>query len=164
MQKIITRVGHLVSYLCGLLVLIIVTQVIARYAFGRGFVMLEELEWHLYAVGFLIGLPYCAVNDLNIRIDLFYLRFSQRKKAWMEVFSILVIFLPFVIMMFMHSLNFVEHSWNLGERSEAPLGLPYRWLIKSVIPFAFLLLGLAGVCRFITAIQSLRQEARNGRK
>jgi TRAP-type mannitol/chloroaromatic compound transport system permease small subunit len=164
MEKIITKVGHLVSYLCGLLLLIIVAQVIARYAFGRGFVILEELEWHLYAVGFLIGLPYCAANDLNIRIDLLYAGFSRSKKAWMEIFSILVLFMPFVIMMLMHSLDFVAHSWNLGERSEAPLGLPYRWVIKSVIPVAFLLLALAGISRLVTAMQTLRQEEDNGRK
>jgi TRAP-type C4-dicarboxylate transport system permease small subunit len=38
------------------LVAVIVVQVIARYAFGKGSIMMEELQWHLYAIGFMLGL------------------------------------------------------------------------------------------------------------
>lgn len=154
--------GRLVSYLCALLVVVIVGQVLARYVFGRGFVMLEELEWHLYAVGFLIGISYCAVRDGNVRMDLLYRKYSVRTKAWLELFTVVALLMPFVVIMLIHSWDFFYQSWAMGERSNAPLGLPCRWAVKGFLPLAILLLGLAGVVRFCKAIAVLRGEGTDG--
>ncbi|MBW1785792.1 MAG: TRAP transporter small permease subunit [Deltaproteobacteria bacterium] len=162
LERFIEGFGRLVSYLCAVLVAVIVIQVVARYVFGRGFVVLEELEWHLYAVGFLIGMSYCAVKDANVRMDLIYRGFSSRTKAWLEIFTILALVLPFVVVMVIHGWNFFAHSWTLGESSDAPLGLPYRWIIKGFLPFSLVLLGLAGAARFFRAIEVLRGDNAHG--
>jgi TRAP-type mannitol/chloroaromatic compound transport system permease small subunit len=57
--------------------------------------------------------------------------------------------MPFIVVIFLHSLDFVADSWRINEHSDAPSGLPWRWLIKSVIPVSFGLLGLAVISRFI---------------
>lgn len=162
LDRFIQGFGQLVSYLCALLVVVIVGQVLARYVFGRGFVMLEELEWHLYAVGFLVGISYCAVRDGNVRMDLLYRNYSTRTKAWLELFSVVALLMPFVVIMLIHSWEFFYQSWSIGERSNAPLGLPCRWAMKGFLPLAILLLGLAGVVRFFKAIALLRGEDSNG--
>ena len=148
--------GQLTSYLCALLVAVIVGQVTARYLFGRGFVVLEELEWHLYAIGFLVGVSYCAVKDTNVRMDLLYRNYSLRTKAWLEVFTVVAMIMPFVVVMLIHSWDFFYQSWSIGESSNAPLGLPCRWAIKGFLPLAIILLGLAGVVRLFKAIAVLR--------
>src|SRR6056297_27871 len=78
-------IGHAVSWLWVVLVAIIVLNVTLRYAFGEGRVELEELQWHLYAVGFLIGFAYCLVYDSHVRVDVFHARFRLRTKAWIEL-------------------------------------------------------------------------------
>ena len=40
------------------MLLVIVVNVTLRYVFGQGLIQLEELQWHLYSVGFLLGLSY----------------------------------------------------------------------------------------------------------
>ena len=45
------------------------------------------------------------------------------------------------------SFPFVEKSWKVGEISQSPGGLPFRWLLKAVIPFSFFLLGLSILSR-----------------
>ena len=162
LDRFIQGFGLWTSSLCILLMVVIVVQVVARYAFGRGFVVLEELEWHLYAVGFLIGMSYCAVKDTNVRMDLLYHNFSSRKKAWMEIFSVIFLVLPFVVVIFIHSAEFVQQSWSLGEKSSAPLGLPFRWIIKGFLPLGILLLGLASVVRFFKAIEILKRRSTDG--
>ena len=159
LTRFVMGAGPVVMYVNGILVLVIVIQVLLRYAFGRGLVTLEELEWHLWAVAFLFGLSYCVANDSNIRMDLLCRKLSARSREWMDAFGILFLVLPFVVVMFVHGLDFVHHSWVLSERSEAPLGLPYRWVIKSFVPICMAMLGLAALARLIRAFEILRKRS-----
>jgi TRAP-type mannitol/chloroaromatic compound transport system permease small subunit len=59
---------------------------------------------------------------------------------------------------FLQSLDFVQESWRVNERSDAPLGLPWRWAIKSVIPISFGLLIAAAVARVVRIIAILRRK------
>lgn len=153
LKQLIETIGWGISWLCLVLVCITVIQVIARYVFAHGFVALEELEWHLYATGFLAGLSYCAVADTHIRMDLLHRRFSAKTRSWLELFSMLFLLLPFTCIAFIHSFDFFFDSWKVGERSQAPLGLPYLWFIKGVLPLSLILLGCASLYRIHHSIR-----------
>ena len=47
-------------------------------------------------------------------------------------------------------------AYRVGEASTSPQGLPYRWIVKAVIPASFLLLFLAALARLIQEVQLLR--------
>ena len=138
-----------VSWVWLLLMLVIVVNVIMRYAFGQGRVEFEEIQWHLYAVGFLFGLASCMSDDNHIRVDVFFARMSLRTQAWIELYGLLLLFLPFIAMVLLFSLPFVKYSWLIAEISDAPGGLPYRWVIKSVLPLGMVLLLIAGFRRLL---------------
>ncbi|MDV7339354.1 TRAP transporter small permease subunit [Terasakiella sp. A23] len=146
-DKFIRYVGNVVCGVNGLLVLAIIGNVALRYGFSNGQIWLEELQWHLYGAGVMMGLSYAQVNDSHIRVDIFHARFSDRTKRIIEIIGILLFILPFIWVVFYHSLDFVADAWRTGERSDAPLGLPFRWAIKAVIPLSFGLLGLAILSR-----------------
>jgi TRAP-type mannitol/chloroaromatic compound transport system permease small subunit len=135
------------SWLWLLLVAVVVINVAMRYLFGQGRVEFEEIQWHLYAIGFLVALATCMDADDHVRVDVFHERMSLRMQAWIELYGLLLLFLPFVTALFIFSVPFVSYSWQIGEVSDAPGGLPYRWLIKSILPLAMLLLLVAGVSR-----------------
>jgi TRAP-type mannitol/chloroaromatic compound transport system permease small subunit len=141
------------------LMLVIIVQVILRYAFGKGLVLLEELQWHLYAVAFMVGLSYVLTEDANIRLDILHSRFSRRTCEMIEIGGIVLLLMPFITIFFLHGLDFVANSWRVAERSDAPMGLPYRWAIKAVIPISFGLLFLAAVSRLIKAVAYLTGES-----
>lgn len=140
-------VGELASVLWTLLVLVILVQVVARYAFGQGSIMMEELQWHLYAIGFMLGLSFTEIRERNVRIDVLAERFQPRTRLWIELLGTVLLFLPFTLIVIWYAMPFVATSWNLNEVSAAPGGLPYRWFIKSFIVTAFVLLALAGLGR-----------------
>ena len=52
------KIGYLVGWLTTLMVLIVFYDTVMRYAFNKGNVALQELEWHLFAIVFLIGAAY----------------------------------------------------------------------------------------------------------
>lgn len=146
-DRAIQKIGHLIAWVYVLLVLIIVTQVILRKGFSSGLIIFEELQWHLYAVGVIFGLSYAQTTNSHIRVDLFYSGFRAKTKHIIEILGILFLVLPFISVIFIHSIDFVAESYRINEHSESPSGLPYRWLIKSAIPSSMILLGIAVLSR-----------------
>lgn len=139
--------GEAGSVLWTILVGVIVFQVVLRYGFGLGSIMLEETQWHLYAVGFLLGLSFTEVQERNVRIDVLAERFSYKTRLWIEFFGITCFLLSFSLLVIWFAVPFVVGSWQLNEVSAAPGGLPYRWILKSFMVTAFALLSLAGIAR-----------------
>lgn len=155
-DRIIEFFGEIASWLWTLLMLLIVYQVIQRYVFGKGSIMMEEMQWHLYAIGFLLGLAATEIRERHVRIDVLAEMLPQRTRLWIELFGISFLLLPFVAVMLWFAWPFVQNSYQLHEVSAAPDGLPYRWALKSFIISAFVLLGLAGSSRLSRVIAALR--------
>lgn len=153
-DRLVRKIGHVVCWANAALIVVIITQVVLD-GFGAGRVALDELQWHLYAFAVMMGASYAQVTNSQIRVDVIASRLSLRAMRRWEVFGIVAFALPFVAVVFIHSLDFLTESWRLGERSDAPLGLPWRWAIKSVIPISFALLGLALVSRLVRELAGL---------
>ncbi len=143
----LARIGELASWIWLLLLGVIVLNVTLRYAFGFGRIEFEELQWHLYSLGFLSGLSYCAQADAHIRVDVLHERFSPRAQAWIELYGILLLLLPYVALVGFYSVPFTIDSFVRGEISPSPGGLPYRWAIKSTLLIGFALLAFSAVAR-----------------
>lgn len=143
----VVRLGDAVSWVWLVLVAVIISNVILRYAFGAGRIEFEELQWHLYAVGFLSGLSYCMQANSHVRIDVLHERLRPRLQAWIELYGLLLLLFPFVSLICVYGVPFVADSFRNGEISPSPGGLPYRWIIKSALVGGFALLALAGVSR-----------------
>jgi TRAP-type mannitol/chloroaromatic compound transport system permease small subunit len=146
-ERLLNWVGEAASLLWTILVLVIVVQVFLRYVLGLGSVMLEETQWHLYAVGFLLGLSFTEMRDRNVRIDVLAERFSLKTRLRIEFFGITFFLLGFSLLVIWFAVPYVVTSWQLNEVSAAPGGLPYRWALKSFLITAFALLALAGIGR-----------------
>jgi TRAP-type mannitol/chloroaromatic compound transport system permease small subunit len=156
-DDIILRIGHTLMWANVIVIFVIILQVVLRYGFGHGLVLLEELQWHFYAVAFMFGLSYAMMTDSHVGMDLVYERLSPKWQCRWDIFGILVLLLPFACLIFYYSLDFVHEAWRLNERSVAPQGLPWRWAIKSVLPISFALLILATISRLVRTISTLRR-------
>jgi len=143
----LVKVGQWSSWLWLALVAIIVVNVVLRYAFERGRIEFEEIQWHIYATGFLLGLGYALQTDAHIRVDVLHERLSPTLKAWIELYGLLLLLLPFVAVMLIYSVPFVQSSFALSEVSASPGGLPFRWAIKAMLPVGFFLLLAAAISR-----------------
>lgn len=161
-DPLIERIGRWASWLWIVLLAIIVINVILRYAFGEGRVEFEEIQWHLYSTGFLLGLGYALQTDSHIRVDVLHERFSSTVQAWLEFYGILLLLVPFITLMLVFSVPFVVSSYELSEVSNAPGGLPLRWAIKAMLPLGFLLLALATCSRLSRVWRFLFSPATNG--
>ena len=146
-DPLIARIGIAASWIWVLLLAVVVLNVVLRYVFGEGRIEFEELQWHLYSVAFLIGISYAFMTDSHIRVDVLHEGFRPRIKAWIELYGIILLLLPFVVMMLIYSVPFTAVSFGVSEVSSSPGGLPYRWLIKAMLPIAFALMLAAALSR-----------------
>ena len=60
-------------------------------------------------------------------------------------------------------LPFVMSSYEVGEVSASPGGLPFRWLIKASLPIAFLLLAATALARLLRTWRFLFNKERQDR-
>ncbi len=150
------RVGRVVSWLTAVLVAVVCYDVFTRYLLKNSLVAVQELEWHLFALIFLLGAAYSLKHDQHVRVDVFYSRFSARKKAWVNLIGSVLFLIPFCIIVIVSSQYFVVSAFHIGETSPDPGGLPARWVLKAAIPLGFVLLLLQGLglaCRSLLAIR-----------
>jgi len=146
--------GRAVAWLVLAMVLVIIYDVTMRYAFQTGSVALQELEWHLFALLFLLGAAYTLKHDGHVRVDIFYNSrwMTDRRRAMIDLFGGLFLLVPFCLMIIIASLPFVANSFGMGEGSPDPGGLPHRFLLKAAIPVGFSLLLLQGVASMLRAL------------
>ena len=140
--------GLAASWLSLLLVLMVSTDVFLRYLFNITFVAVQELEWHLYALIFLLGSAYTLKYNAHVRVDVIYQRLSKRTRALINVVGCLIFLFPGCFLVIKTSIPFVESSWAMHEGSPDPGGLPGRYLLKAAVPLAFALTALQGVSMF----------------
>ncbi len=143
----LTAIGNAVSWLWVVLLVVIVCNVVLRYALDQGRIEFEEIQWHLYSIGFMLGLGYAVLTDAHVRVDVLHERFKPTTRAWIDLYGIILFLLPFTALMLIYGSRFVADSFATGEVSNSPGGLPYRWLIKAVLVVGIALLGIAAVSR-----------------
>ena len=123
-----------------------------RYAFNKSTAALFELEWHLFAIIFMVGAAYTLKYDKHVRVDVFYTNFSPKRKAWVNLIGTVFFLIPFCVVIISTSIPFVIASYNIMESSADPGGLPYRFIIKATIPIGISLLLLQGVSELLKSL------------
>jgi TRAP-type mannitol/chloroaromatic compound transport system permease small subunit len=139
------HVGRGVAWITLMLVLVVFFNVILRYAFNSSFVFTQELEWHLFALIFLLGAGYTLLYDGHVRVDIIYQRLGPKGRAWINIIGVIFFLIPGCLLVIDTSMNFVSNAWSVMECSPDPGGIPYRFLLKSSIPVGFVLLLLQGI-------------------
>ncbi len=147
--------GGIVSWLVVLLTFVTFYDVVARYLLKSGSVGIQEMEWHLFALIFLLSAGWTLKHKAHVRVDIFYAKLSRKGKAIVDIGGALFLLLPFSILIIYTSLDFVVNSWSVREGSGDPGGLPARYLIKAMIPVGFALLALQGVSELLRNISIL---------
>ncbi len=156
LKKIISKTGKISSWFSLALVLLISTDVLLRYVFNFSTASLYEMEWHLFAIIFLLASPYTLQKNKHVRVDVFYNNFSKRKKNIIDLIGNIIFLIPFSFIIFYTSLPFVEDSYSILESSPDPGGLPYRFIIKSIIPITFFLLMIQGILNTIKNYNNIK--------
>ncbi len=156
--------GGLAMALMPLLVLVGAWNVVSRYL-GRWLGMnltsnaFLELQWYLFSAIFLLGAAYTLYQNAHVRVDVLYNRWSEQRRAQVDLLATVGFLLPFVALLLWVTTPTVIAAWRIGEQSPDPGGLPRYW-VKSLPLLGFGLLFLQGLAQVIRLSQLLRPRQR----
>lgn len=150
-------IGQSIAWAVVVMTAIIIYDVSMRFLFQMGSVMLQELEWHLFGLVFLLGGAYTLQQGGHVRVEVIYQHLSRRKQIMVDIIGNLIFLAPFCIVIIWSSWPFVANSFSYAETSPDPGGLPFRWLLKAAIPAGFLLLLLQAVADSLRQLLQIRQ-------
>ncbi len=154
-------VGKTVSWLTLALVLLVCFNVISRNFFNSADAWRGELEWHFFALIFLLGAGYAFKHNRHVRVDLFYANYSKKDKAWTNLAGALFFLIPWCVLIIMYALDFAQGSYTINEISPNPNGLKYRYLIKFAIPLGLLLLLIQAIGNVAESIVTIIDKPSN---
>ena len=100
----------------------------------------------------MLGISYTLKHDGHVRVDIFYRNFSEKKKALVNVIGGLMFIFPISIFIGWSSWEYVLASWSIMETSTENNGLPFTYLLKTVMLLMPFLLAIQG---FITVKKNL---------
>lgn len=152
--------GRIAAWAAVAMMLVIVFDVITRRFFVLASTKLQDFEWHLHAVLFLMTLGYAYVRNAHVRIDILQSRWSPRTRAWIELLGTVIFLVPFCLAILWYGWNFVVRSFLMNESSASQTGLPHRWIIKSFLLAGFGLLLVSAIGSIARQIAILRSEPR----
>jgi TRAP-type mannitol/chloroaromatic compound transport system permease small subunit len=154
LDVVVEHAGRFGAWTGFALVLVMAGNVLMRYVFHKGSVAMQELEWHLMAPVSLLCIAYAIKHEGHIRVDILYGQMALRTQQVIELISCVLALLLCVILVYL-SIPYVMQSYSILEGSPDPGGLPYRFIVNSMIPLGFVLLGLQSLASVLRAAAAL---------
>ena len=158
--RTIDRITEWTGYAFALLIVPLVLsntiEVFSRYVLGSPTAWALDLTIMSYGALFMLGSAYALLKGAHVRTDMFWERFSNRKKGLIDCFAYAVFFLPSMAILFYLSLDDLIYAWSIDERSNLTPWQPVIWPLRAVVPLTALLLFLQGVSEFLKAFWAAR--------
>ncbi len=158
LDRISKYAGLFAAVLVVALSLLVAYDAMMRYLFSAGSIALQEMEWHLYDMVFLLGLSYALKHGKHVRVDIFFERYSHDTKMIVQILSMLLLLLPFAVLFSADAYDMALQSYLRHEVSPDPGGLGARWFIKGVLVLSFILLILQGLSEILKAYHQLENK------
>jgi len=156
-SRFIRWTGEQIKWLTTILVILIFCDALARYLFSASEAWMTDLEWHVFALIFILGAGYALQEDQHVRVDVLYSKWTIKRQAWIDLIGTVCFLIPWCLIVIYTGARYAETSFAIGEGSPDPGGLPARWAIKWAISIGFFLLLLQAIATGLRALKSIVQ-------
>ena len=144
-DRITLTSGRVLAWSVLFMALLTSTVVILRYGFNTGSIALQEAITYFHGSLFMLGVAYALKSGAHVRVDIFYRDFSPRRQAWVNALGGIVFLLPLCALVIAVSWGYVADAWRIRESSPEPGGIPYLYLLKTLLPLMAINLAVAGI-------------------
>ncbi|HEX2581855.1 MAG TPA: TRAP transporter small permease subunit [Dongiaceae bacterium] len=146
--------GGIANLLVLLACLVSAGNAMMRYAFDLSSNAWLEVQWYMFTLIVMLGASATLRRNEHVRVDIFYLRLSERGRLILDIAGTALFLLPMCILLAWLAWPFFVQAYITQETSSNAGGL-LRWPIKLVLPVGLLLLALQGVSEIIKRIAAL---------
>jgi TRAP-type mannitol/chloroaromatic compound transport system permease small subunit len=155
-DRFTTWTGYLFALLLVPLVLSNTIEVFSRYVLGSPTAWALDTTVISNGSLFMLGAAYALLKGAHVRTDMFFERFSNRKKGIIDCVAYAVFFLPSMAILFYLSFDDFVYAWSIGERSNLTPWQPLIWPFRGVVPLTALLLFVQGVSELLKSFWAAR--------
>ena len=155
LERINLWVGGAVRWLCIVMVINTFITVLLRHFFDTGSIKLQESVIYLHGIVFMLGAAYTYAQNEHVRVDIFYQKMSPTKQLVVDVLGNIFLLMPLCVFIFWMSLNYVEASWNIQEKSSEAGGLAWVYWLKSLLLLMPALLMIQAISNSLLNISKL---------
>ena len=146
-------IGRFAMYGIFILVGVLLWSSISKTFFLPSLWTLETAQFAMVAY-YILGGPYSIQLGSNVRMDLFYGRWSMRTKAWFDIFTVL--FLIFYLGVLLYGgIGSTAYAFEYGERSSTAWR-PQLWPVKVITCTGITLMILQALSEFFKDIGRIR--------
>jgi TRAP-type mannitol/chloroaromatic compound transport system permease small subunit len=138
------------------LVAIITYEVCARYFFGSPTIWVFETSSMSNGASFMLACGYALYKGAHVRTDIFWDKFSERRKGYIDLVSYVVLFFPTMIFLMYVGIDGTMYSYTTGERSQESIWRMTMWPFRAAIPLAALLFMVQGVSETLKCLYQVR--------
>jgi TRAP-type mannitol/chloroaromatic compound transport system permease small subunit len=148
-------VGRMAAWLMVPVVAISFLVVVLRYVFGVGYPWMQELFVWIHAATFMLAVGYTFAQGAHVRVDVLYSRYGMRFRAWSNIIGTVFLLFTSTIVIFWLSYPQVRQSWIIGESSTTENGLPFVYVVKTLVLAFCVLACLHGISLLYKSVLAL---------
>lgn len=141
-------IGRSVRWLSLFMVILSCLVVLLRYTFEIPSIALQEGVTYLHASLFMLGAAYTWQQGGHVRVDVLYRGWSRARQNLVNRAGIIFLLTPVCLFMLYSSWSYVSVAWQIGEKSQEAGGLPFIYLLKTLILIMPVLMLLQAVAEF----------------
>lgn len=155
LETFIETTGRVLAPLTFVMMVLTCAIVVARYVFNIGAIPIQESIVYLHGAVFMLGIAYTLKQSGHVRVDIVYQRCSEDVQTLIDLLGTIIFLFPVGIFLLWTSIDFVSFSWSLKESSPEPGGLPFVYLLKTLLPIMAILLLIQGFAEFLKNVKKL---------
>jgi len=140
--------GKAVSFFIFALAAIVGYEVVMRYVFNRPTVWVNDLSAMFFGTFIIIGGAYTLRDGGHVNMDVIYGRFSSKRKAFFDLFTFVILTLPFLGVMLWMGWGTAWKSLITLERDSTQWGPPI-YPFRLMLPLGAFLILLQALAKFV---------------
>ena len=142
-------VGRIVCWLVIPLFVVMVIEIVARYAFIAPTMWAYDMSRFLAGALFMLGAGYALSKGVHIRADFIYRNWPAKVQGTVDTVLYLVFYFPGLLVFLFMATDFAFLSWFRGERGMDTAWMPYMGPIKTALPVGIILLLIQGISELL---------------
>lgn len=151
------RVGRVMMYGIFVIMGILIWSSVSKTFFLPSLWTLEMAQFAMVAY-YMLGGPYSIQMGSNVRMDLLYGGWSDRRKAQVDAITVLFL-IAYLGVMLWGGIDSTMYSFQYGGERSPTAWRPYLWPIKSLMCLALVLMLLQALSELAKDILRLKGEA-----
>lgn len=147
-------VGHFAMYLIFVMIGVLIFSAFSRSVFDIPYLWTMEITQFTMAAYYLLGGGYSMQMDAHVRMDIFYERWSKKKKAFADTLT--AFFLIFYLCILLYGgYSSTEYALEYGQKNYSSWA-PYMAPIKIIMTFGIFLMLLQAIAFFFRDLATVR--------